>query len=820
MKKGLTAAAALENQYSKNTGKITLEKTFGGPVVDADLETLSFEVVNNTTQEKTILTLKQHFEKVPGPENKYKLKEDCELPLGSYTVTEKNYNDVTGADVSVSYKVGDGPQAVTGTGDAADFSLDTSDQKVKIAFTDDYTGTDVKISKMSLGGNEIEGATLTLSGKIGGENGPAFTFTEDNFTQKNYLMPGFTQGTAVTWISGTSAMEVKDLPNGVYTLHEVSAPNGYEAVTDITFVVNNGKVTVNNVEQTNNQIYMVDQYEEISVPVEATKSYQDDRGQDIALQGDEFTFALKNSSGRTIETVKNDASGKVTFTALGFDTTGDYTYTIEEVPGNEAGVTYDASVYTVKISVTEKANGVGGLEYTRTITKKTASGTASADTIAFSNTKTVDRSAKLTLTKTFGGPVVQEDFDTLSFEVSDGTTVIATFTMADFDLQNDGSYKLKTAKEPEVTVGKTYTVTEKNYDRSGAGVKVSYKIGNTGEDKASAEFTPADENPVVVDFNNEYPSTDVSISKKSLGGNEIAGAELTLTGKVGGENGPAVVFSAENFVLPGDAEGPANFTKGTEYTWKSGTSGTEVKNLPNGVYLLHEKAAPSGYVTVTDIQFVVSNGKVTVSGVEQTGNQITMTDDYKPVYLTFKAKKIYQDNHGSKLPQTAGQFSFELILDNLVIQTAQNDADGNVVFEPIEYGKDDVGTVKVYTIREATGNDADVDYDSTEYYVSVLVREKTNGVGGLEVFLRDQQKVSNEVSVNFTNVKTSPTAKLEIEKTFGGPVVSADLETLKFEIREKTSGNLVTTLTLKDDFAVQGDGTYRMKEECVLPVGQ
>ena len=46
-----------------------------------------------------------------------------------------------------------------------------------------------------------------------------------------------TSGEELTWISGNGVTTVNNLPNGTYTLHEVSAPNGYEVATDITFVL-------------------------------------------------------------------------------------------------------------------------------------------------------------------------------------------------------------------------------------------------------------------------------------------------------------------------------------------------------------------------------------------------------------------------------------------------------------------------------------------------------------------------------------------------------------------------------------------------------
>ena len=51
------------------------------------------------------------------------------------------------------------------------------------------------------------------------------------------------------WVSSTTAHEIRNLPAGTYTLHEVSSPDGYLASDDITFVISDqdGSVKVNDV---------------------------------------------------------------------------------------------------------------------------------------------------------------------------------------------------------------------------------------------------------------------------------------------------------------------------------------------------------------------------------------------------------------------------------------------------------------------------------------------------------------------------------------------------------------------------------------------
>ena len=71
------------------------------------------------------------------------------------------------------------------------------------------------------------------------------------------------------------------------------------------------------------------------------------------LKANEFSFVLKDKDGKTLETVKNDASGNVKFSALEFKKgqEGTYNYTVEEVKGTDTTVTYDTMKAVVKVEV-------------------------------------------------------------------------------------------------------------------------------------------------------------------------------------------------------------------------------------------------------------------------------------------------------------------------------------------------------------------------------------------------------------------------------------------------------------------------------------
>lgn len=95
------------------------------------------------------------------------------------------------------------------------------------------------------------------------------------------------------------------------------------------------------------------------------------------LKKDEFSFKLV---GEDVEsTVTNDADGKINFDKLEYDEPGTYVYAISEVKGDEAGMTYDKSVFTATVNVVD--DGEGNLKASVTYTK----GDKSVEGIVFNN---------------------------------------------------------------------------------------------------------------------------------------------------------------------------------------------------------------------------------------------------------------------------------------------------------------------------------------------------------------------------------------------------------------------------------------------------
>ena len=87
------------------------------------------------------------------------------------------------------------------------------------------------------------------------------------------------------------------------------------------------------------------------------------------LEAGKYSFELKKEDGSVVETVTNAADGSVTFSPISYDESqvGTHKYTISEVTGSEAGITYDKTVQEVEVTV-EK---VSATELKATASKET-----------------------------------------------------------------------------------------------------------------------------------------------------------------------------------------------------------------------------------------------------------------------------------------------------------------------------------------------------------------------------------------------------------------------------------------------------------------
>lgn len=87
------------------------------------------------------------------------------------------------------------------------------------------------------------------------------------------------------------------------------------------------------------------------------------------LKKGEFTFELRDANGKVLQTVKNGALTEggyapIAFDPITYDEPGTYDYRIVEVKGDVEGVTYDETVFTYHVVVTDDGSGQLQVDWT------------------------------------------------------------------------------------------------------------------------------------------------------------------------------------------------------------------------------------------------------------------------------------------------------------------------------------------------------------------------------------------------------------------------------------------------------------------------
>jgi len=880
VKKNDTTKVALKNEYSQDTAKLEIEKTFGGPVVASDLETLKFEIADKTsgTVVKT-LTLKDDFTKQT--DGTYKMKEECLLPVGTYTVTEKNYNDVSKVAVAVTYEV----DGVAGTGDAAEVAMTTKNGTNTVKFTNDYPQGNLKITK-TFGGpvveadftnltfdvySNVEGTTksyklsqftkvsdteytLTLPVVAGG-----YKITEKNYNEVSHedVEVTYQVGTADA-VKGTEAQAT--VTKGADTL--VTFNNKYpdkagQLIITKTFggpVVEADKETLKFVVQktgaTTSKTYELKDFtEENGVYTKVIALTNDELGEytitetnyndvskvDVAVSykigadgevkdGKSVTTTVANGDNKNVIFTNDYPQGNLVITKTfgGPVVEADFTYLTFDVYSNIEGTTksYKLSQFT-KVSdteytltlpvvaggykITEKnyneashedvevtyqvgtADAVKGTEAQATVTK-------GADTLVTFNNKYPDKAGQLIITKTFGGPVVEADKETLKFTVQKtGETTSKIYELKDFTEQ-DGVYTKVIALTND-ELGE-YTITETNYnDVSKVDVAVSYKIGADGEVKEgrSVTTTVANGDNKNVIFTNDYPQGNLKITK-TFGGPVVEADFTNLT-----------------FDVYSNVEGTTKSYKLSQFTKVSDTEYTLTLPVVAGGYKITEKNYNDASHEDVEVTYQVG----TADAVKGTEAQATVTKGADTL-VTFNNE--YPAGSLEVTKTVTGQTlinTFKVSVQNETTNDFYNEL-GEVVTGDAKWITVTAGTPKLFSNLPVGQYKVAEDTAAAQVPGFSLLATSVTAKNNVAV------TKGGKAEVALKNDYSQDTAKLAIEKTFGGPVVASDLTNLKFEIRDKATGTLVKTLTLKDDFAVEqvaGEDVYKLKEECFLPLG-
>ena len=197
------------------------------------------------------------------------------------------------------------------------------------------------------------------------------------------------------------------LLNTAYQLVETKAPEGYELdATPIDVKAEDFGTTKTALKTVTNK-KIVKEPTPTSAVIELDKALT---GRDL-VDG-EFSFELYEGANK-LQTVTNK-SGKVTFESISYTAEGEHTYTVKEVKGNDATITYDASEKQVTVKVTRDGDALKAevvypesKTFTNSFTPK-------------ATTATIELSKELT-----GRELVDGEF---SFELYEGTNKLQTVT--------------------------------------------------------------------------------------------------------------------------------------------------------------------------------------------------------------------------------------------------------------------------------------------------------------------------------------------------------------------------------------------------------
>ena len=399
------------------------------------------------------------------------------------------------------------------------------------------------------------------------------------------------------------------------------------------------------------------------------------------LAAGEFSFVLKKDNV-AVETVKNDAEGKITFKTLKFgkdDLGKTYTYTVSEVAGTDTTVTYDDMVATVTVKVAHD-------------------GTAKA--IVATVTDAPDKEFNNTVT-----PPEEPKFQPEKYVVSKEKYDITGDKLLDDDKELADKYA-DTNVNPYADNTVNNDVENLNTKTVERGDKLVYQVwlDTTKFDAANKD------NIQSVGISDDYDETKLELdSTKIKAYDSVTGAEVTDKFDITVNNGVITATLKAGFTKSlGDADDTqvidtTKFEFGRYYKFDIPAV---VKNDVDGGVDIENTAAQ-----------VVNYYNPTTKKVEKPEKPTEKRVNSVPISVEFNFTKKLE---GRELK--ANEFSFTLTdQDGNLVETVKNDASGNVKFSVIEYKKGQEGTYK-YTIEEVKGSDSTVTYDTMKAEVTVEVK--------------------------------------------------------------------------------------------------
>ena len=401
-----------------------------------------------------------------------------EHPVITTSATSGNSETLDFGKINYTLKdVGTYVYTITESGNITNVENDPNTARtVKVIVTDNEDGT-LKVEQKAdatgltftnkyAEGETTLGVTKVLSGREF-KAGDAWTFnlTADSETApmpaETSVTTTATSGNRQSLTFGTIKYSLADVGNTyTYTITESGSgegvtndPNATRTVTVTVAEASDGKLAITRTESEGGTVFTNIYNAAGSLTLEANKKLKNK-----TLEAGAFSFELKELTAentKVLETIPNEADGSVNFTTINYTLAdvGTHTYTVSEVKGSDGTVTYDGTVYTVEVTVTDAGNG------TLNVSKVIKKNGEKVDSIDFTNTYIGE--IEIAGTKTWNDNGDQDGIRPTSITVNllaNGEKVKDQKVTPD----GNGNWNYKFEKLPEYNEnGKiTYTVTE------------------------------------------------------------------------------------------------------------------------------------------------------------------------------------------------------------------------------------------------------------------------------------------------------------------------------------------------------------------------
>jgi len=223
-------------------------------------------------------------------------------------------------------------------------------------------------------------------------------------------------------------------------------------------------------------------------------------------------------------------------------------------------------------------------------------------------------------------------------------------------------------------------------------------------------------------FNNKYtpPHGSLTIVKQIVGDmdDELRETEFDFSLELIGPDGQPLEGEYYGAICIDGKEDKYTYTPGAGITLGNKDYVT-IDGLPAGTTYTVNEGDKTGWM-------ILESENVTGTIISEENAEVVFKNTYVPTIQIIPpvTKKL----KGGELEE--GDFKFGLYNadgDEVLLEEAYNDADGNVSFQSLVYGLEDVDKTYVYVVREITGERTDVIYDTSEYHFSVEITQNDDG---------------------------------------------------------------------------------------------